>query len=291
MAGKAIAGSSLSVRVRATVLTTIWGHCSRIVVTVRGTTNGDPSAAEASLAAHGDRTESRSMPFVERHQQRRWDRRAVEWEEGGALGLTKVVDAVLEAARPAPGMVAVDLGTGSGQLALPLARIVEKVWAVDVSGVMLGRLVARAGEEGLDNVVPVNTSMESAEFPEGSVDLVVTNYALHHLLDPDKKSLVDRVAFWLKPGGRFVIGDMMFGRGADSRDREIILHKVSSLARRGPGGWWRIAKNAWRFTMRMEERPVRIDVWEGYLRDAGFDDLCATAIIAEAVVLDAVRRP
>jgi hypothetical protein len=41
-----------------------------------------------------------------------------------------------------------------------------------------------------------------------------------------------------------VIADMMLGRGSSARDREIIRAKIGTLARRGPGGWWRVAKNA-----------------------------------------------
>lgn len=40
---------------------------------------------------------------------------------------------------------------------------------------------------------------------------------------------MERSFTWLRPGGRLVIGDMMFGRGADAADREIIRAKIRSL--------------------------------------------------------------
>ena len=53
-----------------------------------------------------------------------------------------------------------------------------------------------------------------------------------------QRALFPRIRGWLRPGGRLVIGDMMFGRGADAQDRAIIASKARSLLRRGPGGWW-----------------------------------------------------
>src|SRR5207244_2896459 len=67
-------------------------------------------------------------------------------------------------------------------------------------------------------------------------DLVVSNYALHHLTDDDKVALVARASRWLRPGGRLVVADMMFGRGASERDRAIIRHKPGGLGRPATGG-------------------------------------------------------
>ncbi len=82
-----------------------------------------------------------------------------------------------------------------------------------------------------------------------------------------------------------VVGDMMFGRGATARDRSIIASKVALLARRGPSGWWRLAKNAIRFTLRVQERPVSMDTWTRYFETAGLIGVSATPIVAEAAVI------
>jgi hypothetical protein len=95
---------------------------------------------------------------------------------------------------------------------------------------------------------------------------------------------------WLRPGGRLVIADMMFGRGASSRDRAIIKSKVAVLARKGPGGWWRIAKNAARYLLRVQERPVSMDTWTAMLTRSGFTEVSATTIVAEAGIVTG-RRP
>jgi SAM-dependent methyltransferase len=116
---------------------------------------------------------------------------------------------------------------------------------------------------------------------------VVSNYALHHLRDVDKEELLAKIFRWLRPGGRLVIGDMMFGRGADAEDRAIIASKARGLARLGPGGWWRVVKNAWRFVFRLWEKPLPVAAWESIVSHAGFEEVHSARVIAEACVLSA----
>ena len=214
-----------------------------------------------------------------------WTRRASSWDHGGAAGLELVIDAVLEAAEVRPGLVAVDLGCGTGQLSLPLARNGAYVMAVDVSQAMVDLLEAKATASGVKGILGVVTPIETLSLPEQSADLVISNYALHHLRDRDKAAFVGEAASWLRPGGRLVVGDMMFGRGATARDRSIIASKVAVLARRGPAGWWRLAKNAIRFTLRLQERPVSMDTWTRHFEMAGLTDVSATPVVAEAAVI------
>jgi SAM-dependent methyltransferase len=137
----------------------------------------------------------------------------------------------------------------------------------------------------LRSILGVATPIETLSLPELSADLVISNYALHHLRDSDKAVLVAKAASWLRPGGRLVVGDMMFGRGTTARDRTIIASKVAVLARRGPAGWWRLAKNAIRFTLRFQERPVSMDTWTRYFEMAGLIGVSATPIVAEAAMI------
>jgi 2-polyprenyl-3-methyl-5-hydroxy-6-metoxy-1,4-benzoquinol methylase len=222
-----------------------------------------------------------------RRQRKVWSRRVASWDQHGSAGLTKVTAAVLEAARVTPGARVVDLGCGNGQLGLPLARSGANVLAVDISPAMIESLQAEAGRQRLPRLHGLATPIEELTLPQGSVDLVVSSYALHHLRDADKARLVCSAAGWLRPGGRIVVADMMFGRGGSSRDKEIIRSKISALAKKGIGGWWRIAKNAVRYQLRVQERPVSADAWKSMLAAAGFTAVTATPIVAEACMVTA----
>ncbi len=219
------------------------------------------------------------------HQRRVWTSRAASWDHGGATGLGKVVAAVLAEAAAGTGTRVVDIGCGTGSLSLPLAEAGAEVLAVDISPAMIERVEAAAREKGLANLAGVARPVEELDLPEASVDLVVSNYALHHLRDPDKARLVATALRWLRPGGRLVIGDMMLGRGGSARDREIIASKVKTFAARGPAGWWRIAKNAVRYLLRVQERPLSLDAWQDVLGKAGFAEIRAIPVVAEAAVV------
>jgi len=224
-------------------------------------------------------------PLAIRLQRRVWDRRAGRWDHAGSPDLTRVVDTVLAACSLSGGEQIVDLGCGTGALSLPLAARTSSVLAVDVSEEMLRTLRSKAVDAGLANLTTRHCPIERLDLGAASVDRVVSNYALHHLRDGDKQAVIAAAAGWLRPGGLLVVGDMMFGRGASAGDRAIIRSKVASLARRGPGGWWRVAKNVVRYTLRVQERPVSSQTWARYAERAGLVDVRVLPVVAEAAVV------
>jgi SAM-dependent methyltransferase len=167
-----------------------------------------------------------------------WDKRVASWHTHvtSTSGFDKVLDRLLAIADPGPDDACVDLGAGAGFVALALAPLAGSVLAVDISPVMAESLAAHAGQAGLRNVRIQVADLRTFQLPPGSVDLVVSSYALHHLRDEDKRTLAAEAARWLRPGGRIVVADMMFGRGATRRDREILRQKATAFAVRGGGG-------------------------------------------------------
>jgi 2-polyprenyl-3-methyl-5-hydroxy-6-metoxy-1,4-benzoquinol methylase len=225
-----------------------------------------------------------------RRQRRVWSGRVASWDQHGSAALTAVTAAVLEAADVKPDAQIVDLGCGTGQISLPLATRGARVLAVDVSPAMVRRLESQARSQGAETLDGLVMPIEELVLPAQSVDLVVSSYALHHLRDAEKARLVSAAYGWLRPGGRLVVADMMFGRGASRADRAIIRSKLAALARKGPGGWWRIAKNTARYLLRVQERPVSMGRWTAMLTAAGFAEVTAATIRAEAGLVTG-RRP
>lgn len=225
-----------------------------------------------------------------RRQRRVWSRRVNSWDHHTPSGLEKVTAAVLAAAIVRPGDHVVDLGCGTGQLSLPLAERGAHVLAVDISSQMIARMQGKARERSLPGIEGIAMPIENLSLPARSVDLVVTSYALHHLRDLDKSRVVSAAYGWLRPGGTLIVADMMFGRGGTRQDRAIIKSKVKALARKGIGGWWRIAKNAYRYLVRVQERPVSMAAWTEMFAQAGFDAITAASAVAEAGLV-AGRRP
>lgn len=244
--------------------------------------NGDDDNWRSPSRGLAGRGAARWQRFV-------WSRRARSWDQHASPALGRVTAAVLGAAAVQPGQAILDLGSGTGQISLPLAEQGGEVLAIDVSPVMADQLRAEADRRHLSSVVAAAVPIEKLTLQPGSFDLIVSSYALHHLRDPDKARLVQAAYDWLRPGGRLVIADMMLGRGTSVRDREIIRTKLATLARRGPGGWWRIAKNAVRYLLRVQERPMSMAAWTRLLETAGFTTVVASSIVAEAGMVTGVR--
>jgi ubiquinone/menaquinone biosynthesis C-methylase UbiE len=207
-----------------------------------------------------------------------------------STGLEKVTAAVVAAAHARPGDRIVDLGCGAGRVSLRLAERGAKVLAVDGNQVVLRGLEATARERSLTGLEVLARPIDCLSLPARSADLIVTSYALHRLRDADKQRLVAAAYHWLRPGGTLIVADMMFGRGTTSQDRAIIRSKVRSLAHKGIGGWWRIAKNSCRYLVRVKDHPVSISAWTSMFARAGFTGITASSIVNEAGLVCG-RRP
>lgn len=222
-----------------------------------------------------------------------WDHHVEHLAEmAQAPGFQRLRDMIVERADPGPDEVVVDVGAGTGLLTLHIAPLAARVIAVDISGPMCDYLTEQAAMLGLDNVDVVCASAHELRLPSGSADLVVSNYCFHHLSDADKRRALLRTFDVLRPGGRLVLGDMMFRVTlASARDRTVVAGLVGKLLRKGPGGIVRILKNAIRWITGRWEHPADIAWWERALATAGFTDVHVEALEHEGGIAVATRPP
>ena len=222
----------------------------------------------------------------------KWDKRVGQWHEhvNSAAAFEMVRDRILALSRPQPSDVCVDLGAGTGFVTTALAPLVASVHAIDISPAMTNAVAERSADAGLANVSTEVADLKDLLLPAAQADLIVSSYALHHLADSDKRALAARAAQGLRPGGRLVIADMMFGRGGSRRDRAILRQKVTALAAKGIGGWWRIVKNLTRYGLGVGlEHPATPEFWQQALRDAGLAEVLFQPIAAEAGIVCGIR--
>jgi tRNA (cmo5U34)-methyltransferase len=105
-----------------------------------------------------------------------------------------------------------ELGTGTGETARRLlaAHAGASLHGIDASEEMLS--VARevlSGLPGPSRAVRLDVARLEDALPSGPFDLVVSVLAIHHLDAAGKADLFRRVAGVLRPGGRFVLGDVI----------------------------------------------------------------------------------
>ena len=124
--------------------------------------------------------------------------------------LREAVSLVREAAGASPVRRIADLGCGTGNGALALAREFPdaQLFAVDASAAMLELLTSAAGAQGVaERVHPLTADLDDAWPPQlHDLDLVWASVSVHHLADPEGG--LARIGSVLAPGGWLALAEV-----------------------------------------------------------------------------------
>ena len=118
-------------------------------------------------------------------------------------------EATLERADVSPGERVLDVGCGTGTLALAAKRRVGAngtVHGVDAAAEMVARAKKKAAREGLELTFDVARAQD-LPFPDGAFDVVLCTLVVHHLPDGVRKQAVAAMHRVLRPGGRLLVVD------------------------------------------------------------------------------------
>ena len=127
-----------------------------------------------------------------------------------------------------PGEQALDVGCGTGTLALDVQRRVGatgRVYGIDPGAEQIARACAKAARRHLPVVFQVGV-IERLAFPDQTFDVVFSTLMMHHLPDTLKRQGLAEIARVLKSGGRLVIAD--FTRKQDRQGQAARFHAGGS---------------------------------------------------------------
>lgn len=129
---------------------------------------------------------------------------------------------VIERLALAPDAWVADLGCGPGVFALAFARACPQgvVCAVDIEPLQLDRLREHLRADGIENVLPVLASADTAHLPPGRFDLLFVGDTYHHF--EDRMDYMRALRRALRPGGRLALleykpGDLPVGPPAERK--------------------------------------------------------------------------
>jgi len=122
----------------------------------------------------------------------------------------EVLDTVAETANLVPGERVLDIGTGTGNLAVRCLARGAQVVGVDPSESMLAKARQKVGAIAEAEFCHCAEPFLSLPIPDASFDAVVSTYAYHHIPHRLKAKSVREMLRVLKPNGRWVLGDLAF---------------------------------------------------------------------------------
>jgi ubiquinone/menaquinone biosynthesis C-methylase UbiE len=165
----------------------------------------------------------------------------------------------------------VDLGAGTGTMALAAAPLCRRVVAVDISPAMLAALRRAAEQRGLANVECVQAGFLSYAHRGEAADFVYSRHALHQLPDFWKAIALHRIAAMLRPGGILRVRDLFLSCQGDEVNR-VVEAWLEGAAEHPEQGWTRTELE----THLREEYSTFTWLFEAMLHQAGFEIQDAT---------------
>ena len=134
------------------------------------------------------------------------------------------IDILVKALSPSPESTILEIGSGTGEFAIALSKLCHKLYAIDVSPVMIDYAREKARFNKVGNIEFYNAGFLTFEHTGEKFDHVYSQLALHHLPDFWKQIALNKIYTLLKSGGKFFLKDVVYP--SDIEDYDTFFQKV-----------------------------------------------------------------
>ncbi|SMC41798.1 Ubiquinone/menaquinone biosynthesis C-methylase UbiE [Sporomusa malonica] len=159
--------------------------------------------------------------------------------------------------------IVLDIGAGTGEMAIGLAAHCKHVLAFDISAVMIECAKQKAIKRQCNNITFAQAGFLTFMQPLHSIDRIISQFALHHLPDFWKFVGLQQIHSALKPGGIFCLQDAVL---PVKNDYESYFSEVVRQVEGGGGS--KVARDT---EKTFRDEYLTLDwILEGLLEKAGF---------------------
>ncbi|KAF9671313.1 hypothetical protein SADUNF_Sadunf12G0034400 [Salix dunnii] len=131
---------------------------------------------------------------------------------------------ILSLLPPFEGKTVLELGAGIGRFTGELAQKASQVVALDFIESAIKKNENINGHYKNVKFMCADVTSQDLDFPEGSVDLIFSNWLLMYLSDKEVENLVERMVKWLKVGGFIFFRESCFHQSGDSKRKYNPTH-------------------------------------------------------------------
>jgi ubiquinone/menaquinone biosynthesis C-methylase UbiE len=151
-------------------------------------------------------------------------RQATPFSTAGTITDANALRMIVDAAAPSPADTVLDVACGGGIVVCAFAPHVRHATGIDMTPAMLDRAREHAAEKGVGNTTWDRGDVTALPYPDGTFDIVVTRFSMHHFLDP--LVVLREMVRVCTPGGRVVVVDMY---ASDDRTKAAEWNRAEKL--------------------------------------------------------------
>ena len=114
-----------------------------------------------------------------------------------------------------------EIGCGNANFSIYAAKICKEVTALDISKIMIEYAKGKAKKHNVSNIHFINAGFLTIDHSISDFDVAISGLALHHLPDFWKLIALKNIFNSLKPGGLFLLKDIVYSFEISNLENEV----------------------------------------------------------------------